>query len=93
MKSYVGLDVSQTCCAVCVLHEDGTRVFEVECLTDPDEIIETISLHADCVERIVHESGPLSIWLSRELGSRGAPVVCIDASAAHKSSVGADEQV
>jgi transposase len=37
------------------------------------------------VERIVHESGPLSIWLTRELAARGAPVVCIDARAAHKA--------
>ncbi|CUK01918.1 Transposase IS116/IS110/IS902 family protein [Ruegeria denitrificans] len=85
MKNYVGLDVSLTNCAVCVLQEDGTRVFEGECSTDPDEIIKTIYLNADCVERIVHESGPLSIWLSRELDRRGVPVVCIDARAAHKA--------
>ncbi len=28
MKNYVGLDVSLTNCAGCVLQEDGTRVFE-----------------------------------------------------------------
>ena len=33
----------------------------------------------------MHESGPLSIWLSRELDRRGVPVVCIDARAAHKA--------
>ena len=38
----------------------------------------------DEIEKIVHESGPLSIWLTRELVKRGAPVVCIDARAAHK---------
>ncbi len=32
----------------------------------------------------MHESGPLSIWLTRELAGLGAPVVCIDARAAHK---------
>lgn len=58
MKNYIGLDVSQTSCAICILREDGSRVFEGECSTDPDEIIETISLHAKCVERIVHESVP-----------------------------------
>ncbi len=33
----------------------------------------------------MHESGPLSIWLTRELAARGAPVVWIDARAAHKA--------
>jgi transposase len=37
------------------------------------------------VERIVHENGPLSTWLTRELSGRGGPVVCIDARAAHKA--------
>ncbi|WP_170573483.1 hypothetical protein [Ruegeria atlantica] len=62
MKNFVGLDVSPTNCAVCVLQEDGTRVFEGECSTDPGEIIKTISLHADCVERTVHESRSLSAF-------------------------------
>ncbi|MDJ0826175.1 MAG: IS110 family transposase [Rhodobacter sp.] len=85
MKRYVGLDVSQDSCAICILEEDGTLLFEGASETDPDAILETISDQADAVERIVHESGPLSIWLSRELGKRGAPVVCIDARAAHKA--------
>lgn len=35
MKHYVGLDASQTSCAVCVLLEDGTRVIEGAYSTDP----------------------------------------------------------
>ena len=85
MKRFVGLDVSQDSCAVCILEDDGTKLFEGDCATDPDTILEVISAKAATVERIVHESGPLSIWLSRELGKRGAPVVCIDARAANKA--------
>ena len=85
MKRYVGLDVSQDSCAMCILEEDGTRVFEGTCATDPDAIMQAISDQASPVERIIHESGPLSIWLSRELMQRGAPVVCIDARAANKA--------
>ncbi|WP_171182199.1 IS110 family transposase [Ruegeria sp. HKCCD8929] len=85
MKRYVGLDVSQDACAMCILEEDGACVFEGVCPTDPDAILQAISDHAGAVERIVHESGPLSIWLSRELAVRGAPVVCIDARAANKA--------
>ena len=85
MKRFVGLDVSQESCAVCILEDDGTKLFEGDCATDPDTILEIIFAKAEAVERIVHESGPLSIWLSRELGKRGAPVVCIDARAANKA--------
>lgn len=85
MERYVGLDVSLDECAVCVLSEDGTRMYEGSCQTDPDTILQTVSDHAGSVEKIVHESGPLSIWLTRELTKRGAPVVCIDARAANKA--------
>ena len=85
MNCYIGLDVSQEECAICILEEDGTPVFEGSCLTDPGVILRTIAEHADAVAKIVHESGPLSIWLTRELMKRGAPVVCIDARAAHKA--------
>ena len=85
MKHYVGLDVSQDECAVCILSEDGIPLFEGSCPTDPDAILRAISSHAGAVDKIVHESGPLSIWLTRELAKRGAPVVCIDARAANKA--------
>jgi transposase len=52
--------------------------------TEPALIVSWIEEHIGTVERIVHESGPLSIWLTRELAGLGAPVVCIDARAAHK---------
>lgn len=52
--------------------------------TDPDAILDTIG-DSGAIERVVHESGPLSIWLTRELTKRGAPIVCIDARAAHKA--------
>jgi transposase len=35
------------------------------------------------VDRVVHESGILAIWLTRELEKRGLPIVCIDARLAH----------
>ncbi|MEL7444689.1 MAG: IS110 family transposase [Pseudomonadota bacterium] len=84
MKRYVGLDVSQDQTAICVLNEDGSIIFEGSCLTEPDQILNTIASFAP-IEKIVHESGPLSIWLTRELKERGEPIVCIDARAAHKA--------
>jgi len=85
MKRYVGLDVSQNECAICILNEDGTRSYEDTCPTDPDQILRAVSEHAGTAGRIVHESGPLSIWLTRELAKRAAPIVCIDARAANKA--------
>ena len=84
MRRYVGIDVAQDECALCIVDDAGTILFEGTCATDPDGIIETVSAEVGDVEKIVHESGPLSIWLTRELIKRGAPVVCIDARAAHK---------
>jgi transposase len=84
MKRYVGIDVAQKECALCIVDDTGTILFEGSCATDPDEIVRLIASEVDDVEKIVHESGPLSIWLTRQLVKRGAPVVCIDARAAHK---------
>ena len=84
MKRYVGIDVAQEQCALCIVDDAGTILFEGSCATDPDKIVHTIAAEVGDVEKIVHESGPLSIWLTRELIKRGAPVVCIDARAAHK---------
>ncbi len=84
MEYYVGLDVSQKEVSICVVDGAGAVVGEGKALTEASEILSWIKEHVGAVERIVHESGPLSIWLTRELAARGAPVVCIDARAAHK---------
>ena len=85
MKYYVGLDVSLKEVSICVIDADGGVISEGKVATEPALILSWIEDRVDAVERIVHESGPLSIWLTRELASRGAPVVCIDARAAHKA--------
>jgi transposase len=85
MKHYVGLDVSLKEVSICVIDADGIVAAEGKVATEPALIVSWIEDRIDAVERIVHESGPLSIWLTRELASRGAPVVCIDARAAHKA--------
>jgi transposase len=85
MKHYVGLDVSLKEVSICVVDGDGVVAAEGKVATDPSAIVSWIEDCIGAVERIVHESGPLSIWLTRELAARGAPVVCIDARAAHKA--------
>ena len=84
MQRYVGLDVSQDQTAICVLDGEGGILFEGSCATEPKEILKKVA-RCGSVEKIVHESGLLSIWLTRELKDCGAPIVCIDARAAHKA--------
>ena len=85
MKHYVGLDVSLKEVSICVIDADGSAVAEDKVATEPARILSWIQDRVGAVERIVHESGPLSIWLTRELARLDAPVVCIDARAAHKA--------
>ena len=85
MSYYVGLDVSLKEVCICVVDADGSVVAEGKVATDPCEILSWIERRVGPVERILHESGPLSIWLTRALVRRGGPVVCIDARAAHKA--------
>lgn len=85
MTYYAGLDVSLKEVSICVVDADGSVIGEGKVPTEPSKILSWIEERVGTVERIVHESGPLSIWLTRELARCGAPVVCIDARAAHKA--------
>jgi len=84
MTQYVGLDVSLKEISICVVDADGSVVAEGKVAAEPAVVLSWIQDNVGTVERIVHESGPLSIWLTRELAAVGAPVVCIDSRAAHK---------
>jgi hypothetical protein len=56
--------------------------------TDPDLIAPFILQHTSKVERVIHESGILANWRTRELKKRGEPIICIDACLAHKTLLG-----
>ena len=88
MAYYVGLDVSVKETSICILDDKGCVVARTDVSTDPDLIARFISKHAPDVERVVHESGILAIWLTRELEKRGLPIICIDARLAHKALSG-----
>ena len=51
MKRYVGIDVAQKECALCIVDDTGAVLFEGTCLTDPDEIVRIITAEADDVEK------------------------------------------
>ena len=85
MAEYVGMDVSLEEVSICVMDGSGRVVARGTTPTDPAAIVAFIEEQAPDVVRIVHESGQISIWLTRELKSLGAPVICIDARMAHKA--------
>jgi len=88
MSHYVGLDVSVKSVSICIVDAQGTILARGETASDPDRIASFVHEHAPDPERVVHESGILAIWLTRELEKRGLPIVCIDARLAHKALSG-----
>ena len=52
---------------------------------DPAVVAQHFAENGIAVDRIVHESGQLSIWLQRGLVRLGLPAACIDARLAHKA--------
>ncbi len=88
MSQYVGLDVSVKEVSICVVNASGDVLARGTVPTDPDRIAAFVSEHAPSAERVVHESGIMAIWLTRELDKRGVPIICIDARLAHKAHSG-----
>lgn len=84
-KTYVGLDVSVLETHICVVDENGSRLFRGAVSTEPDPIAEAILRHAPNCERVAVETGATTPWLWRELRHREIPVICIDARHANKA--------
>jgi transposase len=70
------------------MDHDGEVIARDDVSSDPNVIAVFIAARAPDVERVVHESGILAIWLTRELEKRGVPIICIDARLAHKALSG-----
>lgn len=70
MMEYIGLDVSMKETAVSI-RRNGERVWRGKCASDPKLIAELIRKRAPAAERIVFETGPLSIWFYHELKGMG----------------------
>jgi transposase len=85
MGSYAGLDVSLKEISICVVDGEGTVVHRSSIATDPDAVAQHFAEKGIAPDRIVHESGQLSIWLQRGLVRLGLPAECIDARLAHKA--------
>lgn len=55
--------------SICVLNAAGSVPARADTTSDPDEIAAFAGSHAPDVERVLHESGILAIWLTRQLKS------------------------
>jgi transposase len=78
MKEYIGLDVSLKETTVSI-RRDGMRIWRGKCASDPKLIADVIRKRAPAAERVVFETGPLSVWFYHALCAEGLPAVCIDA--------------
>lgn len=84
MAKYIGLDVSMKETAVSIRCE-GKRIWRGKCASDPKIIAQLVRKRAPGVERIVFETGPLSVWFWHALTAEGLPAICIDARHAAKA--------
>jgi len=66
MGEYIDLDLSLKDTAICV-RRDGERVWRGKCASDPAVIAGVLRKHAPEVQRIVVDTGPLSIWFFHAL--------------------------
>ncbi|MEQ8928545.1 MULTISPECIES: IS110 family transposase [unclassified Marinovum] len=85
MEHYAGFDVSLKEISICVVDRDGRTVARGTCPADPEGVAAWFRNRSLEPNRIVHESGMLSICLQRGLERIGLAVCCIDARKAHKS--------
>ena len=79
---YVGLDVSQTMTAVCVIDESGDVVWRGACSSTPESIAIVLRRRAPNAAGVGLETGPLSVWLWHALRELGFTVICLHARAA-----------
>ena len=79
MPHYVGLDVSQKTTAICVVDEQGRRLWRGVCATGPVPISDRISKHAGVDAKVGIETGSMTPWLVHGLRSAGLNVHCLDA--------------
>jgi transposase len=79
MKQYVGLDVSQKVTSVCVVDENGKKLWSGKCVSTPEALAATIRERAPKAARVGLETGPLCVWHFHGLKALGIPIACIDA--------------
>jgi len=78
MEQFIGLDVSMKDTFIAV-REGGKRTWRGKCPSEPAKIAQTIRQRAPHAQRVVFETGPLSVWFYHALIEEGLPAICVDA--------------
>jgi transposase len=78
MTYYAGLDVSQKETTICIVDEQGRRLWRGTAPTDPEAITEILHRHG-CDLQVGVETGPMMPWLVHGLRRNGLDVICLDA--------------
>lgn len=84
MKHYAGLDLSMETTQVCIVDEEGVKVFATRVESVPEAVTDALSRVGD-IERAVIETGRMASAMCLGLRRLGVNVVCIDARQAHQS--------
>ena len=63
VTTFVGLDISLAETHICVLDQDGTRLYQGAVASDPDALADIIYRKAPNCERIGMETGATTPWL------------------------------
>jgi transposase len=78
MGVFIGLDVSLSKTAVCVVDRDGTVLWQGKVPSEPGPLIARLAEWSGTIDLAGIEACPLSEWLHRGLREAGIPVVCIE---------------
>ena len=78
MALYVGLDVSLKTTSICVVHADGSPVWEGKAESEPTALITAMMRWRELITLVGIEACPLSEWLYGALVECGFRTVCIE---------------
>jgi transposase len=79
VKYYAGLDVAMKETFVCIVDENGKRVYEGKSFSDPLPIFEALIKLGLKLEKVGLEAGSISSYLTKGLMDLGINAICIDA--------------
>jgi transposase len=78
MGVFIGLDVSLSKTAVCVVDRDGVVLWQGKVSSEPGPLVTRLAEWSGVIDLAGIEACPLSEWLHRGLREAGIPVMCIE---------------
>ncbi|OYZ38320.1 MAG: hypothetical protein B7Y25_01385 [Alphaproteobacteria bacterium 16-39-46] len=78
MKYYTGLDVAMKETFVCIVDEEGKKIYETKAQSTPAAIFKSLEKSGIQSEKVGIETGSLTRFLIKGLQNLGVPAVCID---------------